>query len=164
MPTPLKSTDNMRKHMSKADRESRRAAEEGMKPDGRVVLKAPDWLSDDARKIFDATKRKLRRLGLLDKADEDILAQYSDAVVKYRKLSEVIDSSDDPLRSLAAQGWAQSWARIILAYAEKMGLSANGRARLAKKKAEAESLDPMDQLLNNVNIFVNGDVDPEEED
>ena len=35
----------------------------------------------------------------------------------------------------------QAWSRIIVSYAEKLGLTPGGRARLAKRKAE-KMLDP----------------------
>lgn len=127
-------------------------AENALHSTGRVVVKAPEWLSEDARRVFERTKRQLRNLGLLESCDVDLLALYSDAVARYREAAQAIDPGD-PKTAQAAQ----SWSRLVLSYAEKMGISATGRARLARKNAEQEApIDDMEVLLNDVTEFVNG--------
>ncbi len=142
MPTPLKTTENMTKHLTNAERESRQAAEQGLRRARRPRLSAPAWLPDDARKIFDATKRRARAYQVLESIDGDLLALYSQAVDQAHKAMEPADQ--------------QSWSRVALSYAEKLGLSANGRARLAKKRAEELPPDDLELLLNDVTDFVNG--------
>jgi phage terminase small subunit len=143
MPTPYKTTDNMNKHLTKAEREARQAAEGGLRGE-RTQLRAPKWLSEDARKVFDATKRRARNYGVLESVDADLLALYANAVVEAR-------DTEDPKD-------AQAWSRVVLSYAEKLGLSATGRARLAKKKAEQAPMDDLEALLGDVTDYVNGDV------
>jgi phage terminase small subunit len=143
MPTPLKRTENMTKHLTKAEKQVRQAAEVSLRRK-RVVVKAPAWLGENARKVFEATKKRMRGLDLLDNVDVDLLAVYCDAVVKYQTETDTKDK--------------QAWSRIILSYAEKLGISQSARARLAKKKAEQIPPDDMELLLDEVRDYVNGDV------
>ena len=141
MSTPHKTTKNMRKHMTKAERSAREAAEERMERRSRVMIRAPRWLGEEARKVFESTKKRMRGLNLLDNADADLLALYSDAVVKYIHEPDVRDK--------------QAWSRIALSYAEKLGISPAARARLAKKAAEQAPADDLELLFDEITEFVN---------
>ena len=122
------------KHWTKAEVEARRAAAEETQRDTRAYLKAPDWLTEEAKQVWESTRRKLRGIELLDNLDTELLAIYCDAVAKYREASKNMDpESSDSIKAV------QAWARIISVYADKLGLSPAGRARLAKKKAEKET-------------------------
>ncbi len=142
MPTPHKTTENMRKHLTKAERATRESVEKRLERKHRVVVKAPEWLEADARAVFESTKRRMRGLALLDNVDAELLAIYSDSVIRY---SEAIDVQDK-----------QAWARLVASYAEKLGISPAARARLAKKAAEKVAPDDLEQLLDDVTEFVNG--------
>jgi len=155
MPTPPKRLANTSKHWTKKQLDARQQAEQGLKRPARVALRAPAWLGQDARKVWNSVKRKLRDVELLDSLDVDMLAIYCDLQARYQALGKKLNqpenmASDDEIKQL------QAWARNILSYAEKLGLTPNSRARLAKKKAEAEPLDDMDQILNDVDQFING--------
>jgi phage terminase small subunit len=142
MPTPHKTTGNMRKHLTKAERKARESVEAQLERKTRVTIRAPRWLGVKARAVFESTKRRMKGLNLLDNADADLLALYSDAVVKYTEEEDVRDK--------------QAWSRIALSYAEKLGISPSARARLAKKAAEQAPPDPMELLFDEVTEFVNG--------
>lgn len=144
MPTPPKSTKNMRKHLTKAERAARESAENMFARKHRTSIRTPAWLEEKARKVFEATKHRMRGLGLLDNVDADLLAIYSDAVVRYQEESDVQDK--------------QAWARLVVSYADKLGISPSARARLAKKAAERTPPDDLEQLLDDVKVFVNQDV------
>ena len=154
MPTPHKTTENMRKHLTKAELAARQTAEGGLRRAKRIVLHVPKWLDPEARKIFEATRRRLKGLEILDPADADLLALYCDAVHRYQKSMEVLGPESDA-KDIAA---AQAWSRLALSYAEKLGISASARARLARRKAEAAPPDDMDLILDDVKDYVNRDV------
>lgn len=141
MPTPHKTTDNMRKHLTKSERVARESAEKAYQRKHRTVIKAPAWLDEDELKVFDATKRRMRGLNLLDNVDADMLGLYSKAVVRAHKEEDVQDQ--------------QAWFRIVASYAEKLGISPAARARLAKKAAEQAAPDDLEQLLDEVSEYVN---------
>jgi P27 family predicted phage terminase small subunit len=158
MPTPLKTSENIRKHLTKAERSARQRAEGELNRKKRPTLKCPAWLDEDARKIFEETKRRLRGLQLLDSADVELLGIYCDAVSKYRAYSKVVGRmvGGTPVADKDEMAACQAWARLVAAYAEKLGLTPTARARLAKRKAEKEQLDDMEQLLDDVTDYVNG--------
>jgi len=140
----------MLKHLTNAEKDARVGAEAGLERNKRVYLKAPKWLSAEAKAVFDRTKAQLRELGILDSIDAEPLAMYADAVVKYRTMAKAMDPEDT--KAMAAM---QAWSRLALSYAEKLGISPQARARLAKKRAEQQAPDDLEQLLNDVVEFVN---------
>lgn len=126
------------KHWTKAEVESRKAAAEMVKRKAPVVLRAPKWLSREAKKVWNQVKKEVADLDLLDNLDTHTLAVYCDAVIKYQDLSQKEILSDDDVKLM------QSWARIIAGYADKLGFTPAARARLVKKKAD-EILDEFGQ-------------------
>ena len=148
MPTPVISADNMTpggrdggKHWTKAEIDSRQAAAGQAKRPRRVNLKPPEWLSDDALKVWKDIKKKLVGIDLLDNLDTELLAIYCDAIVHYRDSTKMLakgafNEDGEPVFQEDLMKATQAWARIITAYADKLGLTPGGRARLAKRKAE----------------------------
>jgi P27 family predicted phage terminase small subunit len=118
------------KHWTKDEVENRQEAEKALTRKSRIVLKAPKWLSDEALLVWKDVRKKLIGIELLDNLDTDLLGVYCDAVAKYQALSKKERILEEDTKAL------QSWARIIVNYAEKLGLSPGGRARLAKKRAQ----------------------------
>lgn len=154
MPTPHVSTEKMGvgkksggKNWTAAEVEARQAAAEQVRRKGKVVMRCPDWLGEEQRKIWKRTLRQVAGLELLDSLDGEMLAIYCDAVYKYRQAStKLIVLNDEGMpeafdESIKA---AQSWARLVAAYADKLGLTPSARARLVKRKAD-EILDEFEE-------------------
>jgi P27 family predicted phage terminase small subunit len=157
MPTLPKTTENMRKHLTRAERESRAAAEADQRRPVRVILRMPEWLSEDAAAIWKATRRKLAGIDLLDNTDSDLLAVYCEAYAHFQAASQVLSKARRENRPTTKDEVtaAQSWGRLVGSLAEKLGLSPTGKARLARRKAQETPLDPMEQLLGEVDEYVN---------
>jgi len=145
----------MSKHLTNREIAARKQAEQGLRR-ARVTLRAPEWLSPSARAVWDGVKKKARKLDLLDNLDAEMLAVYCDALAHYQAATRKLQRGDDPAEEETVKQ-AQSWVRLISAYAEKLGLSPNARARLAKKKAEGPLPDDMELLLGEVTEYVNGE-------
>lgn len=154
MPTPVKTSDKMAigakgsgKHWTAAEVAARADAQEQARRKKRVSLRPPAWLSEEALVVWKEIVRKLKGIELLDNLDTELLAVYCDAIVHYRecavRMSMPVYREDDgappPIDDLIKA--MQAWSRIIVSYAEKLGLTPGGRARLAKRKAE-KVLDP----------------------
>lgn len=126
------------KHWTQAEVESRKAAADMVKRKDRVSLRAPEWLSAEALRIWNRTKKHAAGLDLLDNLDVEMLAIYCDAVAQYRAESKQLSipweegamDRSEKIKSI------QSWARIVSSYAEKLGFTPSGRARLVKKRAD----------------------------
>lgn len=178
MPEPLKRLENQVGHRTKAEKSRRERAEESVRRGTRINMRAPGWLSEEAREVFEKTKKRMRGLEVLDTADIDVLALYADAVCQYRRGQKTVEIFTQLLAAMAKERAGEGsgkydgepgeekdlkrmmeraekaelmmlqWSRVVLSYAEKLGISANARARLARKKALAEQPDELDELLN----------------
>ncbi len=146
MPTNINSAKKMSvggaqggKHWTAAEVEARQTAEETLKRRKRPTLKPPTWLSEEALAVWKDLKKKLRDVEMLDNLDAELMGMYCDVLAKYQTAARNLDISDtDAVKA------SQAWARLVLAYSEKLGLSPGARARLAKRKAE-KVLDEFEQ-------------------
>ena len=100
------------------------------------------------------TIKDMEEFDVLDKVDEDVLGTYCDAVARYQEANDLIEKHG--YTEINAQGnnvvsahvkLAQSYARLILSYSNKLGLNAESRARLAKRMADGEE-DPNGDLFD----------------
>lgn len=159
MPTPVVKVVKMSpggaaggKHWTKDEVESRAQAEEQASRKTRVRMKPPDWLAEnpEALRVWKEIIRKLKGIELLDNLDTELLAVYCDAIVTYREFSKrltnparIPDDGEKPAPIDDLIKATQAQARIVATFADKLGLTPGGRARLAKKKAE-KILDPFE--------------------
>jgi len=144
----------MSKHLTKAELEARQKAEAQLKRTKRTYLKPPKWLSKEAWQIFQDTKKRLKGLDLLEPADIDLLANYADAQARYQKGVKHLNLASDTKEVQAVQ----AWSRIALAYADKLGFSQTARARLARRRAQEEPLDEMEEVLSGAkDLLRNGE-------
>lgn len=143
------------KHWTKEQVAKRKKAAKKMAGGKPARMLAPEWLDDVAKEVWRKTVKDLAALNILDRADEDMLATYCDAVARHREATQaaVVDGKTAYTIS-TTQGVivnpsikaAQSYARIIMQCAERLGLTPNSRARLAKKIAD-ETDDPNAELF-----------------
>lgn len=152
MPTPVKSLDNMQKHLTKAEFDARGAQEAAAMP-SRMPRKPKLILRDKAAgKHWSRILRDMDGLEIIDVLDTDALAIYcakmarrDDLQIKYLEQRERYAAAPDTLTlkvMVALSGELQSIERDLLAYAGKLGLTPESRARLAKRVAEQEEYDP----------------------
>lgn len=133
------------KHWTKDEIERRQAAAQKLKRKKKIKLKMPDWLDESAAKVWKKTIKDFSGLDILDKVDEDVLAIYCDAVARQREAS--MNARDGTMLAIENARLAQSYARIVIQYADKLGINPNSRARLAKKIAD-EKGDPNADLFD----------------
>jgi len=97
-----------------------------------VTLTPPAWLNAAALVVWADTLKNADGVKLLDKLDTDTLAIYCDAVAQLRK------NASKKRRTVVDITLQQAWARIILQYADRLGLTPSARARLIKKTADSK--------------------------
>lgn len=133
------------KHWTKAEVEKRKAAGQKFERKKPIRLKIPVWLGEEAAEVWKKTVKDLKDFDILDNVDEEVLANYCDTVVKVRELNFIIGNEGFTVEN--AQGVpspsphvkiAQGYQRLILQYADKLGITASSRARLAKKIADGK--------------------------
>lgn len=131
------------KHWTKTEVEKRKAAAQAFQRNNIAELQMPEWLNDEAQKVWNKVIKDMSEFEILDNVDADSLAVYCDAVAKYQELTTKV--RENGYITINAQGTetvspyvraSQGYARIMMQYADKLGLNANARARLAKKKAD----------------------------
>ncbi len=152
MPTPVKSLDNMSKHLTKSEREARENQEGSSMPSR--TPKKPRLLVKDvaAGKHWSRILAAMEGMEIIDILDTDVLAIYcaklarrDDLQAQYLRVRGLYDTDPDiPTLKLmvSLSGELQSIERELLAYASKLGLTPESRARLAKRLAEQEEYDP----------------------
>ena len=149
MPTAVKKTENMAKHLTQSEIAAREAAEAAFLPD-RNPGKPPKAIRGDklARQIWKDTLQRMEGLGIIDVLDSDTLAIYCSMVSRRQMLVDKLAGVDDILSAAGqvvfdkdlreTRKEIQSLENSILAYAGKLGLTPDSRARLAKRAAEQE--------------------------
>lgn len=145
MPTPVKASENMTKHVTKAEQEARTAAEASVNPDrGQVILKMPTWLKGRGKKYWDSILERMECTAILDDLDSEMLAVYCSQLQEREALQDMLASARKPKDGapnrdeiLAIGKRIDAIDRSLLAYAEKLGCTPSGRVRLAQKRAAA---------------------------
>ncbi len=125
------------KHWTKQQVESRKAAAQKTKRQVKVKLAPPQWAKDDADvfRIWKAILKQLEGIELMDNLDAYALATFCKLEAEKEKAILAEDLKQ-----------FESLARISLAYAKDLGLTARSRATLAKRIAE-EKEDPNADLF-----------------
>ena len=155
MPEAVKNSENMTKHLTKAEREARRQAEEGLIPRRtRLKLKKPAFVSKNkqANAYWNQLLKRMEGLALLDDLDSEMLAGYCSMLARRDetillagrltdRLSVADMEPDDILEAMGKlnvlHGKLHALDRTLLQYAEKLGLTPSGRVRLAQQRAKA---------------------------
>ncbi len=164
MPANIVALENMRKHLTPAERAARAAAEQALTRT-KVRLVAPKYIKDDpaALTYWRSIVRRMETITLLDDLDAEMLAAYCqilsrrDALSKsWREGTDAAKGCEDPALQLALIGRLddtlkrlEAQERLAIQYAERLGLTPSGRVRLAKKRAEEKQLDPDDDLYGD---------------
>ncbi|MHC1739735.1 MAG: phage terminase small subunit P27 family [Anaerolineaceae bacterium] len=118
------------KHWTKEEIEARKASEALVKRKTKKTINAPSWLSKKAKETWNRIIHSVDGIELLDNMDTEILAMYCDAYAEYTILSQQKNKSTDDIKAM------QAYSRIVISYAEKLGLTPSARARLVKKHAD----------------------------
>lgn len=165
MPSAPKSIENMTRTMTREAREAREQAEAALSRPA-VRLKMPACLREDkpAGKYWRAILKRMEDIELLDDLDSEALGIYCSMLSRrdamdglYRQLIaesagdgvdaegrlELLDQAEGLLSKL------QNHEKTILQYAERLGLTPSGRARLARKRAEAAVDGPEHDLFGD---------------
>lgn len=166
MPANVKSADAMTKHLTKAEKSAREAAEKSCLPDRMKAMKMPKSLSGDkvGQGYWRSILKRMEGLGILDELDAEMLAVYCSSLARKDSLSALcrglIDQADaEPDLEMRFELIAnidsvlnrlQAHEKTLLSYANVLGLTPEARARLARKRAAAEAeADPDGDLFGD---------------
>lgn len=156
MPTPVKTSESMTKHTTKAEQEARQEAEKSVNPDrGEIVLTKPSWLKGRGAKYWQAILSRMEGTSILDDLDSEMLAVYCSQLQEREKLQSMLAAAraeKEPERDaiLSIGKRIDALDRSLLSYAEKLGCTPSGRVRLAQKRAAAAAeLEPNGDLFGD---------------
>lgn len=164
MATPVKSAAAMRKHLTEAEKQARAEAEAAVMPDrGEAVRLVPPPLmrgNAAAKKYWTQVTERMAGYAILDDLDSDTLGIYCVMLSRYDALCKDLQALRRKLANLAPETAVDALAELdsvsgkmqrlesnVLQYAEKLGLTPSGRARLARKRAEQSAQDDPDADL-----------------
>ena len=157
MPTPPKALDNMNKNLTDEERQLREQAEQGVIPDrGRESrMEKPAIMTKNAAasRYWQKVLERMEGLVILDDLDSEMLAIYCSALSRRealnalcRELMSAMEKTSDAGNRLAMiekldglMAKLQSHEKTLLSYADKLGMTPEARARLARKRAAQEA-------------------------
>ena len=151
MPTNVVSIANSRKHLTPGEIEARKQAEQSMQRK-QVRLRMPQYVRENelAASYWKRTVQMMKDITLLDDLDSDILAAYCHISARLELLTKMLNANiadgglcEDIIKRIEAS------ERNRLSYAEKLGLTPSGRVRLAKTRAEENTVDPNGDLYGD---------------
>lgn len=163
MGTPAKTVENQTKHLTQEERAARSAAEESVRPKReKVKLKKPKGLSKAAEAYWKSILKRMEGVEILDDLDSEMLGVYCSMLAELDALRELFDGllaeaveadklafltehTDSLGKLFDKQAKLES---LLHTYADKLGLTPQGRARLAQKRASAELM-PGDSLFGD---------------
>lgn len=150
MPAHVVSIENMSKHLSTNERQARREQENQLSRD-KVRLTPPKRLREnqEAYAYWKITLKRMHGISLLDDVDTDMLAVYCEGMARRDELSDQFDATPYELPKDKANALIslQQQEKLVLSYAEKLGLTPASRTRLAKKRAEERPIDPAQDMF-----------------
>lgn len=144
----LKILGNTTKHWTNEEKEARAAAEDSLRRP-ETLLQIPDYVASDevAMRFWIETLDMAEEIELYDNMDRNILGTYCllmsrlldlRAAYKVNRDLNIIDGKNvEMLRKTET---------LQLQYANRLGLTPESRARLARKRSIPEAKDPYDDL------------------
>lgn len=137
MPAQVKADENIQKHRTRAEIAAREAAEAAYLPQRRAKLKMPAAVKEDkaAAVYWRSILKRMEGTAILDDLDTEILGIYCLGLARRDRLDEI--------KSLLAL------EKQLLSYADKLGLTPEGRVRLARKKAAQDADAVPDDLFGD---------------
>ena len=142
MPTPVKSLDNMSKHLTKAEIEARSDQESASLPSRKPKAPKGFQAGTPQRKIWNRVLEDMAGYDILDRLDTDALEIYCLQLVRLQNMRGLLDDAVGYKDTVELSREIRGLEATILSYASKLGLTPESRVRFAKQRAEQEEYDP----------------------
>lgn len=138
MPAAATASENINKHLTKDEIAAREQAEAEVMPlRPELNMRPPRMLKGNkvARRYWNSVLERMEGYAILDVLDSDTLGIYCLQMARRDKLEKDLAAAEDPS---AAAKELQSLEKLLLSYAEKLGLTPASRVALARKRAAQE--------------------------
>lgn len=149
MPKNVSKTATMTKHLTLEEKQSREKADRALSRE-KIKLHCPAKVRKNAaaKAYWKLYVRKAEELELLDDVDSDMLGAYCMILARLDRIQEALDESEELDMDIVTK--LESTERNAITYAQRLGLTPESRARLAKRRAEAEPPDPNADLFGEL--------------
>lgn len=149
MPMKAKAGENLAKHLTKDEIAAREQAEAEVMPLRPEISMVPPCMLKGhaaAKKYWDSVMARMEGYAILDVLDSDTLGIYCLQMERRDKLEKAAKKAEDPA---AAAKELQALEKLLLSYAEKLGLTPASRVALARKRAAAVGAEERDDLFGD---------------
>lgn len=148
MPVKAKAGENLAKHLTKDEIAAREQAERETLPLRDLAMKPPRMLKGNsaAKRYWNSVLERMEGYAILDVLDSDTLGIYCLQMARRDKLEKDMADAED---ASAAAKELQSLEKLLLSYAEKLGLTPASRVALARKRAAAVEAEERDYLYGD---------------
>lgn len=149
MPAVAKASENINKHLTKDEIAAREQAEAEVMPlRPELNMRPPRMLKGNkaAKRYWGSVLERMEGYAILDVLDSDTLGIYCLQMARRDKLEKDLAGAEDPS---AAAKELQSLEKLLLSYAEKLGLTPASRVALARKRAAAVEGEERDYLFGD---------------
>jgi|LakMenE18May11ns_1017448.scaffolds.fasta_scaffold9394886_2 phage terminase small subunit len=97
--------------------------------------KAPTWLNANAKKIYKKTAEEIKKLGIADRCDTNILAIFSAQLDRLQVVSQL------PEKELFQERLQNDLTSSVLSLSKELGITPSARAKLRIAKVEVDDID-----------------------
>jgi P27 family predicted phage terminase small subunit len=148
MPIDLLLIQGNKNKLTKKEIESRKAAEEKLKPKTDKI-KPPTWLSPLAKREFKKLAAELNEIGLITNVDVNQLAVYCRA---YARFIEIQKGNEDPEtgETITDEKTLDTLFKQLKSMAIEFGFTPSSRAKLAMPKEEEKEKTPEEKMFGDV--------------
>lgn len=151
MARPAKSANVTSKHLTKAEADARKNAEEKLTPD--KPPKPPEHLSDSQKKIFKTVCNQLKESAILCSLDSYVLANFAIAVDRLNYIEALINSQPKKLLEKEVMTAKDKYTKDFFRGCNELCLSPQSRAKMALTNVNAakQAKDPLLQAIEGLN-------------
>lgn len=137
MARPAKSANVTAKHLTKAEKDAKLAAESQVKGNADKI-RAPSYLSRTQKKIFKNIVNELKASSILGNLDVYVLAEASIAIDRMQDIETMINEKPELITNINIMSAKDKYTKAFFRYCNELCLSPQSRAKMANINMQAK--------------------------
>lgn len=137
MARPAKSANVTSKHLTKAEKDAKLAAESQVKGNADKI-RAPSYLSRTQKKIFKNIVNELKASAILGNLDVYVLAEASIAIDRMQDIETMINEKPELITNINIMSAKDKYTKAFFRYCNELCLSPQSRAKMANINMQAK--------------------------
>lgn len=146
MARPSKSVSVISKNLTAEEKAAREKAEGKLKGNANKI-KAPEYLSDEQKKIFKTIVKELASSDILGNLDIYILAQTAISIDRIQFIEKSINDDSELLSATSFMSSKDKYTKDFFRCCNELCLSPQSRAKLANLNVQSKEDDPLKKAL-----------------